>query len=213
MNSAAEREGLSDAVRLPWQPCERCGALGVDAHADGSRALLVCPNCGHEEERRRLPFFSVTGPSGSGKSTLVRRLWRGLPECVVLDGDVLWDPKYWNERETFYTLWLVLAAQISQSARPVVLCTAAMPADWSAPTARVLAAEVHMLALVCAEDDLLARLSARERPRDAEAPADFLEQTLNFNRVLRERLEHVDTSAHDPDETATRVAAWVRSHL
>ncbi len=213
MSSAAGPERLSAAGRLLWQPCERCGGLGVDAHADGTRVLLACPNCGHEEERRRLPLFSVTGPSGSGKSTLVRRLWRELPECVVLDGDVLWNPKFWNEPGAFHMLWLSVAAQISQSGRPVVLCTAAMPEAWSLPAARVLVADVHMLALVCAEADLLARLSARERPRDAEAPADFLEQTLNFNRWLREHLEHVDTSAHDPEETATRVAKWVRSHL
>ena len=101
------------AAQLPRQPCERCGALGVDAYPHGSVVMFVCPLCRHEEERMRLPFFSVTGPSGSGKSTLVRRLWRELPECVVLDGDVLWNPTFWEAREAFYTLWLSLSAQIS----------------------------------------------------------------------------------------------------
>jgi predicted kinase len=175
--------------------------------------MVLCPNCAHEEERLRLPFFSVTGASGSGKSTLVRRLWRELPECVVLDGDVLWNPKFWGERGAFHTLWLSLAAQISQSGRPVVVCTAAMPDDWRNATTRILVADVHMLALVCDEAELLSRRAARARPRDVEAPIDFVEQTLNFNRVLRERLEHVDTSKHDADETGARVATWVRSHL
>jgi molybdopterin-guanine dinucleotide biosynthesis protein len=206
-------DAVMPQVRLPWQPCERCGTLGVDACPDGSIVLLACPSCGHEEERRRLPFFSVTGPSGSGKSTLVRRLWRELPECVTLDGDLLWNPKIWKEREAFYTLWLSLAAQISQSGRPVVLCTAAMPDDWHNATPRVLVANVHMLALVCDETELLSRLATRVRPLDVEGPADFLEQTLTFNRWLSEHVEHIDTSTHDPDETAGRVTAWVRSHL
>ena len=202
----------AESTRLPWQPCERCGALGVEAHPDGAVVTLVCPRCAHEEERRRLPFFSVTGPSGSGKSTLLRRLWRELPECVVLDGDVLWHPSYWNDRSAFYTRWLALAAQISQTGSAVVLCTAAMPDDWR-DASRVLVSEVHMLALVCDEQDLLARLEARARPPDTEAPADFLQQTLNFNRWLRANLEHLDTSAAGPDETAARVAAWVRARL
>jgi predicted kinase/ribosomal protein S27AE len=200
-------------VRLPWQPCERCGALGVDAHPDGSVVTLACGRCGHEEQRGRLPFFSITGPSGSGKSTLMRRLWRELPECVSLDGDVLWDPAYWKARSAFYTRWLNVAAQISQSGRTVVLCTAAMPNDWREAAPRVLVSEVHVLALVCDAEELLARLDARGRSPGAEAPADFLEQTLNFNRWLRANLDYVDTSVSDPDETAARVAAWVRARL
>jgi hypothetical protein len=62
MTAGAQVRG---AVRLPWQPCERCGALGVEALPDGSVVTLDCGRCGHEEQRRRLPFFSVTGPSGS----------------------------------------------------------------------------------------------------------------------------------------------------
>jgi hypothetical protein len=127
-------KALSPA-RLPRQPCERCGGLGVDAAPDGPTLVLACPGCGHEEARRRLPFFSITGPSGAG------------------------------------------------------------------------------LALVCDEAELLVRLAARVRAVDNQAPADFLEQTCTFNRVLRERLEHVDTSALDPDEAADRVASWIRERL
>jgi hypothetical protein len=155
----------------------------------------------------------VTGPSGSGKSTVVRRLWRELPECLALDGDLLWEPRYWNDRAAFYSRWLVFAAHISQSGRPVVVCTAAMPDDWAAAPDRVLVNDVHMIALVCEEVELRARLEARERPRGEESPSDFLEQTCNFNRWLRSRLNHVDTSACDPDATAKRVAEWVRRLL
>lgn len=200
------------AQRLPWQPCERCGALGLDATPAEAALLLACPSCGHEEERRRLPSFSITGPSGSGKSALVRRLWRLLPECVTFDGDVLWHGDFWANRQAYYDRWLAVAGAASQSGHPVVVCTAAMPEDWESPFA-VLIGEVHMLALVCDEEELVARLAARVRPLDDQAPADFLEQTLNFNRVLRERLDHVDTSALDEDETAARVGAWIRERL
>jgi predicted kinase len=198
--------------RLAWQPCERCGGLGVDASPASDTVRFECPSCGHEEERRRLPFFSVTGPSGVGKSTLVRRLWRVLPECVSFDGDVLWHGDFWNDRQAFYDRWLALAGQASQSGYPVVVCTAAMPDDWRSAFA-VLVGQVHMLALVCDEDELMARLARRARPLDDQAPAGFLEHTRNFNRVLRERLEHVDTSRFDEDEAAERVAAWIRKRL
>ena len=161
-------------LQMPWQPCELCGGLGVEASPAGAVVMFACPRCGHEEQRRRLPFFSVTGPSGVGKSTLRRPLWPLLPEDVA--------------------------------------CTAAMPDSWRSPFAAFVG-EVHMLALVCDEDELMARLEARARPLDDQAPADFLKQTRNFNRVLRERLEHVDTSRFDEDEVAARVADWIRERL
>ena len=184
----------------------------MDARPDDTTVELACPHCGHAEERRRVPFFSITGASGSGKSTVVRRLWRLLPECVTFDGDVLWHGELWNERGAFHARWLVVAGQASQSGRPVVVCTAAMPDDWESAFA-VLVGDVHMLALVCDDTELMARLAARGRPRDEQAPADFLEQTCTFNRWLREHVEHVDTSTLDADETAAYVAAWVRARL
>jgi ABC-type cobalamin/Fe3+-siderophores transport system ATPase subunit len=205
-------KALSQAERIDRQPCERCGGLGVDAVPEGSSLVLTCPRCGHEERRRLLPFFSITGPSGSGKSTLVRRLWRLLPECVVFDGDVLWHEYFWENRQAFYDGWLALAGQASQSASAVVVCTAAMPDDWGS-TFAAFVGKIHMLALVCDEDELMARLARRVRSLDDRAPADFLEQTRIFNRVLRQRLEHVDTAVLDEDEVAERVAAWIRVRL
>jgi energy-coupling factor transporter ATP-binding protein EcfA2 len=201
-----------EPTHLPWQTCELCGALGVDAHPRDATVVLACGKCAHEEERNRVPFFSITGPSGSGKSTLLRRLWRLLPECVAFDGDVLWHGDFWNDRAAYYARWLAVAAQASQPDRPVIVCTAAMPDDWRSDFA-VLVGEIHMLALVCDEDELLARLTRRDRPQDPQTPGDFLEQTCNFNRWLRARVAYVDTSLFDPDETAARVADWVRERL
>jgi uridine kinase len=41
-----------------------------------------------------LPLFSITGPSGAGKSTVCRGLPRLLPQCVPLDGEVLWQDDF-----------------------------------------------------------------------------------------------------------------------
>jgi broad-specificity NMP kinase len=205
---------MTTAQTLAIQDCERCGAVGVAAHAAARDVVLSCPTCGHEETRRRLPFFSVTGASGSGKSTICRRLWHLLPECVTLDGDLLWSPALWKTPDAFYERWLIVAAQIAQSGRPVVVCTAAMPGAWEDTPWRVFFTDVHVLALVCDDDALLRRLAERNRRADAEAPADFLDQTLTFNRWLREHVQaSVDTDRTSPEEAATQVAAWVRERL
>jgi len=162
---------------------------------------------------KRLPFFSVTGPSGSGKTTVCARLWKTLPECVTLDGDSLWRSEFWADRgEWFYGAWLRVAANVQQNGRPVVLCTAAMPAVWDVLPERALFNDVHALALVCDEDVLRTRLEAR-RPFGARTPETFLEDTLNFNRWLREHVESVDTSSADPEQTSAQVAEWVRARL
>jgi broad-specificity NMP kinase len=194
-----------------WQDCASCGALDLEARPVGDEIVVTCVSCGHEERRRRLPFFSVTGATCSGKSSVCRRLWRLLPECVSLDGDLLWDSSLWNDTGAFYARWLGVAAQISQSGRPVVLCTAAIPEAWEKSSSRVLVGDVHMLALVCDEDVLLERLRRRGRPQDPAVPA---EESLSFNRWLRANVEPaLDTTSASPDDTAVQVVDWVRAQL
>ena len=197
-----------------WQDCRGCGALDLEARPAGDEVVVTCAGCGHEERRRRLPFFSVTGATCSGKSSVCRRLWRLLPECVALDGDLLWASSLWDDPGAFYARWLGVAAQISQSGRPVVLCTSAVPEAWEEAPSRTLVRDVHMLALVCDDGVLLERLRRRARPQDPAAPPDFVEESLSFNRWLREHVEPaLDTGATSPDETAERVAEWVRERL
>jgi broad-specificity NMP kinase len=159
-----------------------------------------------------LPLFSVTGPSGAGKSTVCAQLPALLPECVPLDGDLFWRSELWDDVGWFYSTWLRVAGQISRSRRPVVLCTAAMPEAWEDSPAREEVGDIHMLALVCDEGVLRDRLAARGAP-DPNTPETFLDDTLNFNRVLRKRVAFVDTTDAEPAETATAVAAWIREHL
>jgi AAA domain len=161
---------------------------------------------------KRLPFFSITGPSGAGKSATWRLLTGLLPECVALDGDALWDPRFWSDTDWFYGAWMRVAAGVQQNGRPVVLCTAAMPDVWQRRPEREWFRNVHMLALVCSEETLRARLTARE-PSGPETPSTFVDDTLDFNRWLREHVEHVDTSTMSELDTALRVAEWVRARL
>jgi broad-specificity NMP kinase len=159
-----------------------------------------------------LPLFSVTGPSAAGKSTVCAELPALLPECVPLDGDLLWRSELWDDVSWFYSTWLSVAGQVSRAGRPAVLCTAAMPEAWEDSRAREQVGEIHMLALVCNEEVLRDRLLARGA-QDPNAPETFLDDTLNFNRVLRERLPFLDTTDAAPAETAQAVAAWVREQL
>jgi hypothetical protein len=199
-------------TRLEWETCEHCGALGLDAAPEEGAVRLRCVTCGHPELRRRVPFFSITGASASGKTSLTRRLWRALPECITFDGDLLWHPNFWTDRPAFYHRWLGVAAQASQTGRPVVLCTAAMPDDWEQGLA-VLVGPIHMLAIVCDDGDLTSRLEARSRPRDPNLPSDFVEQTRFFNSWLRKNADFVDSSANDADRLADLVATWIRERL
>jgi hypothetical protein len=200
------------ATRLEWETCERCGALGLDAMPDDSAVVLECATCGFREVRRLMPFFSITGASTSGKTALTRRLWRELPECITFDGDVLWHRDFWDDPRAFRDRWLAVAAQASQCGRAVVVCTAAMPDDWRQDLA-VLVGEIHMLAVVCEDAELARRLDARRRPRDANGPSDFVEQSRFFNNWLRQNVDFVDSSEHDADELAALVAAWIRQRL
>jgi gluconate kinase len=199
-------------THLQWETCERCGALGLDATAEDAAVTLRCVTCGYRELRRRMPLVSITGASTSGKTSLTRRLWRVLPECITFDGDVLWHPTFWTDRAAFYQRWLAVAAQASQCGRPVVVCTAAMPDDWRQDLA-VLVGRIHMLAIVCDDGDLGRRLEERKRPRDANLPADFVEQSRSFNSWLREHVAFVDSSLNDEDRLAELVASWIRERL
>jgi hypothetical protein len=66
--------------------------------------------------------------------------------------------------------------------------------------------------LICSEETLRARLAARE-PFGPETPPTFVDDTLDFNRWLREHVEHVDTSTLSKLDTAPRVAELVRARL
>jgi hypothetical protein len=200
--------------------CPGCGEYAVEKAIDPAGPLAVCPACGHRHPFRRLPLFAVTGASGAGKSALCLRLPPLLPDCVVLESDILWRPEFdrpADDYRDFHATWLRLAKNIGQAGRPVVLCGTALPAQLEDQPERRYFAGIHYLALVCDDATLAERL--RRRPAWRQSGDDaFVGRMLAFNRWLianaattRPPLTLLDTGRQTTDESATAVAAWVVS--
>ena len=78
---------------MVFNVCPTCGAWTPEKHvepATGVDAVAICPSCGARIPFPRLPLFVVTGASGSGKTAIALALPSLLPECVVLESDLLW---------------------------------------------------------------------------------------------------------------------------
>jgi hypothetical protein len=144
-----------------------------------------------------------------------------LPECVVLETDILWGPEFdrpdtnWRE---FREAWLRLAKNIGQGGRPVVLGGTALPDQFESCLERRYFSEIHYLALVCDGDLLAERL--RARPAWRGMSPELIERMLTFNRWLVENAERTippmdvfDPGTRSVKETAEWVANWVRERL
>lgn len=205
--------------------CPACGAYEVEKAiepAGAAAAFAVCPRCGHRRRFLRLPLFVVTGASGSGKSTLALALPARLPECVVLESDILWEAGFDTPSDgyaAFRDLWLRLAKNVHQAGRPVVLCGTAVPEQCEGRPERRYLAEIRYLALVCDGAVLAERL--RRRPAWRESGGDaFVAEMVRFNAWLREHaagtappMDLLDTSILSVEAATDRVAAWVRDGL
>lgn len=80
---------MSKGTKPPDSPfCMNCGPRAIlDAHPERHR--LRCPCCGTESPLPALPLFVVTGASDSGKTTITSFLRTLLPECLVIETDVI----------------------------------------------------------------------------------------------------------------------------
>ncbi|MEZ4868825.1 MAG: AAA family ATPase [Caldilineaceae bacterium] len=188
-----------------------------------ARSVVICPVCQQVQPFRFLPLLIVCGPSGVGKSTACAQLAGTIPEAVLLEGDILWQPAF-NQPETlyrtFFETWLRLAKNISQSGRPVVLFIAGGIPENIEPCVEVhYFAKVCYLALICEEAVLRERLQQRPAWR-MSSQAAFMDQQVRFNQQLLDRantmqppVDLLDTSTRSVAQAAHEVAAWIRKAL
>lgn len=176
---------------------------------------MVCPHCGHRRPFLRLPLFQVTGASGAGKTRVCRDLPAALPECVVLDQDILLSGLPWEQHRRN---WLRVAMNIHQGARSTVLVSTQLPQHYETLPERAWFSEIHYLALVCDEAILAERL--RERPRWRGADEAKIAEMQAFNEWLKTNAPEtsppmtlLDTTDPDPAVTTAATAAWVRERL
>ena len=189
--------------------CLDCGPRAV-LERDPAALVLRCASCGAVTEVPALPLFVITGASGAGKTTVTPALRRLLPECVVFEGDPIsqvatlgWD--------VFRDTWLRIAHEVALNGRVTVLCTSLRPDALDALPARKLLGPVHFGNLDCPDDVRAARLRARPSWRHS-GTEEAIATHQRFAAWLREHIDPTwDTSALTPDETAERIATWVRN--
>ena len=204
-----------------FNACENCGVQPNRPTIDEGGAA-VCPHCGHRKSFRRLPLLLVGGPAGAGKSAAGALLLGELTEAVVIESDLLWRREFNTPEDgyqNYFSLWLNLASHITQSGRPVALFGAgfAVPHSVEPLPERRLFSAAHYLGLVCDDEVLAARL--RRRPKWRDDDEKLIGEHLKFNHWLKENaaaatppVTLLDTSHAPPEETAARVADWIRAH-
>ena len=202
-----------------FNTCTACGLSHVEPNLD-DEGRLVCTSCGAGREFRRLPLLMVGGPAGAGKSTVGATLLGHVTDVIIIESDLLWRREFNTPEDgynSYFRMWLRLAAHVSQSGRPLALFGAgfAVPHNTEPLSERRLFSAVHYLALVCDDDVLAARL--RARPTWRNTTDDLIGEHIEFNHWLKSNaattsppVTLIDTTRAALDETAARVASWLR---
>lgn len=190
--------------------CERCGAWSDQVVVEDDDHL--CPQCGHRLRFLRLPLFAVSGASGTGKTAIGNQLPAALPECVVLEQDLLWKNEYAESPDaltSFRRTWLRVAMNIGQGSRSPVLLGTVLPEQHEDTPERRFFSAIHYLALVCREEELERRLRARPAWRGCDD--EKIERMLAFNQWLRENARATAPPMAVLDTTNESVEESVRS--
>jgi hypothetical protein len=176
---------------------------------------VVCPHCGHHRPFLRLPLFQVTGASAAGKSRVCRDLPASLPDCVVLDQDILLSGLPWEQHRRN---WLRVAVNIHQGGRSTVLIATQLPEHDEQLPERAWFSEIHYLALVCDSEKIGERL--RQRPAWRGVTDEWIVEMQAFNEWLKANaagtsppMTLLDATDVEPSQTVAVVAAWVRQRL
>jgi hypothetical protein len=191
--------------------CMSCGPEAV-LDRDPAAPLLRCPSCGEVSEVAARPLFVVTGASGAGKTTVTAPLRRLLPECDVFEGDLTLQIAALGW-ETWRDTWLRFAHGVALNGRSTVLCSSLLPDQLESLPARKLLGPTHFCNLDCPDDVLASRLRARPSWRHSSTEEVIVEHQ-RFAAWLRAHIQPSwDTSVTSVDETAGRIAAWIRPQL
>lgn len=185
-------------------------------------AFAVCLKCHHHHPFKSLPLLVITGASGSGKTAAGLKLANLVQDCVCLESDILWNDAFNNPEEdykTYRNLWLRVAKNINQNDRPVVLIGSSTPGQFEKCNESRYFSKIHYLALVCEENELIRRLTARPSWRKSSSN-DVLQNMTRFNKWLLENaavsvppMSIVDTSHITVDETVRACEAWINTVL
>lgn len=202
--------------------CSVCGEWTeppVFVSDDRGGVVIACPHCGYREPFVQRPLHFVTGASGAGKSTLVPLVRRSLHGSIIFEGEAI---DFWRfegapgEYSSLHNQWLKVAWEIALNDLPVVFFATALPAQLDACTLRSRFSTIRYLGLVCDDEELARRLSARPAWRGTRKP-EFITQAQGFTRCLRARgaenvpaITLVDTTSMSPVETAARIVGWAR---
>lgn len=202
--------------------CPNCGEYSVEKIIDPDGPFAVCPYCHYAHCFLQQALFVITGASGTGKTTLCLALIPALPECVVIESDILWGllpatPE--DNYQDYRNAWLRIAKNIGQAGKPIVLCGSALPEQFEHCPERRYFSTLYYLAIVCSDDVLVERLQNRPTWRKSNSP-EVLETMIHFNQWLKENAHLTfpsmilyDTSHRSIAETTADVANWIRQRL
>lgn len=205
-----------------FNACLQCGAYRADKTIDPDNAVAICPECGHRHPFLRLPLLIVSGASGAGKSTISYALLGHIPQVVILDCDILWQPEFDTPQDSyraFFETWLRVCKNIAQSGRPVLLFGAGMgvPENIEPCVERRYFSTIAYLALVCEPTTLAQRLQQRPAWRGSHTAA-FITEQQHFNHWFKTAkttppITLLDTTDASVENTAIAVSVWVHSKL
>lgn len=205
-----------------YDVCPHCGMYTPEKTIDPAGPFLICPHCHFQQPFVQLPLFIVGGPSGAGKTTVGLHLIGKLPECVVMESDILWRKEFETPEDnyaSYRSLWLNIACTIHQSGRPVVLVGTANPDQFETLPRRRYFSTIHYLALICRDDVLEQRLRDRPAWRNSNNAA-FIANMLHYNQWLKEYaalttppIILLDTSDLSIEESTTLTMQWIYQHL
>lgn len=197
--------------------CE-CGAYRSFEFRNGQD---VCRGCGHVRQVARQPLLVVTGGAASGKSSICRA-WERDSRVFALDLDVIGrDPVVRRPGDTDYVgFWgflLRLGLEVQLNGLAPLFCGLCLPEQITANAEAEQFHGVHVLALVCEETELTARIQARFGGTEAAARPDV---HFDVNRRLRavtlpepHTYTILDTSGWRVADTLRAAEEWVQTTL